>query len=84
MRLVAVLGGGDWADASVDHINVPDDLDLDAARERWRGWYRNEYLPEHAKKRTGERRTWPTYLDFPTWLVEREGCARAEIEEFET
>ena len=34
-RIVAVLGGHDWVDASVRHIRVPVGLDLKAAEEEW-------------------------------------------------
>lgn len=31
-RLVAVFGGGDWADASINHLNLPEELDLDQVK----------------------------------------------------
>ena len=44
-RLVAVLSGGDWADASVDHIRVPCELTMDDIQAQWHRWYNSSYLP---------------------------------------
>jgi len=30
-KTVAIMGGGDWADASVDHLVIPSDMDIDQA-----------------------------------------------------
>ncbi len=35
-RIVNVLGGGDWTDASVDCLSVPLTMDLDAEARIWR------------------------------------------------
>ena len=39
-KLVAILGGGDWADASVDFLMLPDDINLEDAKRAWREWYK--------------------------------------------
>ena len=74
-RIVLIMGGGDWADASVDDLKVPAEMDLDAELEKWRKWYREEYVPAH---RTSKK---PIYKGFVTWLLER-GAERAELEGF--
>jgi len=71
MRRVAIYGGGDWSDASVEHLEVPQDLDLDQARKARAEWYRG-YVP-------GKTR----YLSFSDFLVERCGARPAtDIEEY--
>lgn len=40
-KIVAILGGGDWADASVEHIEVPNGMDLEVERNTYREWLRN-------------------------------------------
>ena len=30
-KIVAIMGGGDWADASVEHLMIPKDMDIDQA-----------------------------------------------------
>lgn len=81
-RLVAVLGGGDWADASVDFLKVPDRLDLVAAKARWQAWYDTTYLPalREWQRNSGGA---PTFLTFSNWLAQREGC-EANPDEIET
>lgn len=69
--LLAVMGGGDWADASVDHVVAPDGLDVDEARKRYDAWYRDEYVP---RSRSGDQ---PKFFSFPEWLVARERCRKA-------
>ena len=36
MRIIAILDGGDWVDASVDHIEIPDEMDLYSMRDQYR------------------------------------------------
>ncbi len=45
MRLFAIMGGGDWADASVDHVLIPEGMDLDAEKLAHDEWYRRVYVP---------------------------------------
>lgn len=68
-RIVAIFGGGDWYDASVDYLVVPAGMDLDAEKEAHSKWWRSRSKGE-------------PYKDFPERLIER-GAARAtQIEEF--
>jgi len=39
-RTIAILGGGDWADASVDHVKVPDAMSLDEMHSKYLEWLR--------------------------------------------
>lgn len=78
-RLVAVFGGGDWADASVDHIIVPSDVRMEEVKRAYDQWYRNDYCPA---LNAGTR---PTFYTLPQFAIERFGAAvatDADIEEF--
>lgn len=73
MRAVAIMGGGDWADASVHCIDVPKDLDLKQAKAEYECWYREVYLPKRLV----------TYSTFAAWLIANKGCRDSTlIEEF--
>ena len=75
-RLVVVLGGGDWTDASVDYIDVAPELDLAARKARYDMWYREEYCPAMWSGET------PHYYSFCDWLIHRGDATRATVEEF--
>ncbi len=45
--ILALLGGGDWADASVCHLVIPDGMDLDKEKEAWWKWYNEQYIPKY-------------------------------------
>lgn len=68
-RLLAVLDGGDWADASVTHVVVPQDVNVEEEQKKHREWYENEYR--------GNSKTMK-YLSFDEWLIERCGGRAAE------
>lgn len=64
-KIVALLGGGDWADASVSHLVIPDDMNLDEQKRAYGEWYANfrlggkyvgfyEYLLEHGARKVTE------------------------------
>jgi len=42
-RIIAILGGGDWYDASVEHVEIPDNMDLEKERTAYQEWHRNVY-----------------------------------------
>ncbi len=70
-KLIAILGGGDWADAYVEHLIVPHNLDMKTEFEEYRKWYRNIYCVEVDRcKREGERQK-IEYLTYPQWLINR-------------
>ncbi len=45
--IIALLGGGDWADASICHLVVPGGMDLDKEKKAWWKWYNDEYRPKY-------------------------------------
>lgn len=57
-KLYAICSGGDWYDASVEHLILPDNLDINEEKEKWRTWYREEYSPGEVK-----------YISFVDWLL---------------
>lgn len=75
-RFIAVMGGADWADASVDHVVIPEGMNLEDEQSRWREWYHGTYCPLlHTDNRVD-------YVSFVDW-IKREGARDAtEIEEF--
>lgn len=73
VKICAVLGGGDWADASVDHLRIPADLDLDAAKQDWDHWYQTQYTP-YVWDRSLPK---VEYMSFVTWLVVNCGAEHA-------
>jgi len=68
-NLYAICGGGDWNDASVEHLILPDGLDIDEEKIKWRTWYREKY----AGKKGVE------YIFFIDWLLK--AGARVPTEE---
>lgn len=79
MKLVAIMGGGDWVDASIQHILVNDDVDLEAEKVVRETWYQKEYLPALRVKQN------PIYYSFVEWLINRQLARLAtenEITEF--
>lgn len=69
--MVAVMGGGDWADASVDHLVALRPFSHRETTALWRKWYEGEYCPALHDK------TLPNveFVNYPEWLV-AEGYAR--------
>ena len=64
-RIVAIIGGGDWIDdASVEHLVVPDDMDLKEQRLLHYKWYREVY---RLSADTGRGKV--KYMTFTQWLV---------------
>ena len=74
MRLIAILSGGDWtfADVDVEHVKVPDDLDLQKARRLYDKWQKTKPVDED----------WD-YCLFVPWLVKTYGAIEATDEDIE-
>ena len=68
-KVVAILSGGDWYDASVDHVVVPPGLNLDAAKSKWNAWHHDVYYPEMETARSLGSKL-PEYFTFPKYLIE--------------
>jgi hypothetical protein len=64
-KLIALLGGGDWADASVEHVIIPTSMNLEAEKANYEKWYTEVYCPAL------QRRENPDYVQFCQWLIER-------------
>ena len=60
MKVIAIFGGGDWYDASVDHLVLPEGMNLQEELKKHKEWVRNEY-------RSGKA----PYKDFFTHLKEK-------------
>ena len=66
-RRVALLGGGDWTDASVDHLDIPDDWDLD------------DLLIEYDCLETYRTKEWK-YIHFKDFLLGKGAKENEDIE----
>ena len=73
VKLVAVLGGGDWVDASVHHLAMSADFNLDELKKEWVDWYQDVYL----KNRPNVK-----YVSFVDFLKSK-GARDAESAEIE-
>ena len=69
MRVICITSGGDWADASVDHVKVPADCNLNTAYDGYRKWLEDVYWPQcHDRPRKIKS------LTFPEWLMQERGA----------
>lgn len=59
-KQVAITGGLDWYDASVDFLTVPAEMDLHARYVAWRKWYDTEYC---AAMQRNESRKYISFVD---------------------
>jgi len=62
MPIVAIRSGGDWADASVHHLVVPDEMDLSNEKSAYDKWYTEVFCAD---------RPLVNYMNFWEWLVSR-------------
>ncbi|MDD5007268.1 MAG: hypothetical protein PHC68_02560 [Syntrophorhabdaceae bacterium] len=72
MRIVAMMSGGDWADASVEHIVISSSVDLDKVKEE----YEDEL--HEAKKHPHY-----IYVSFIDWLKKKYDARDTTPEEVE-
>lgn len=68
------MGGGDWSDASVNHLILLKDINLEDEKKLRDEWYEKEYLPALRSDKN------PEYYTFPEWLVKK-GLARETTED---
>lgn len=73
-RIVAIMGGGDWYDASVEHLVLPSDIDLNAEYQAYEEWYHQQYF---LARETGEG---TPFLTFSAWLIQQ-GARRTTDDE---
>lgn len=67
--ITAICSGGDWTDASVDHVVMLVVTPLERLQKEWRVWYEGTYLPALRQDKK------PTFYTFSEWLIEK-GYAR--------
>jgi hypothetical protein len=76
VRVVAIFCGGDWNDASCEHLNLPAEVDLEEQKRSYNKWYEEEFCHPVIK---------PKYFTFTQWLIRFAGAAKAiNVEEFYT
>jgi len=63
-KIIAIHGGGDWADASAEYIILPEGVDYHEEQKKWREWYDGKYCP--SLKHGAERIEFIGTLD---WLI---------------
>lgn len=64
-KVTAILSGGDWADAGVEHLVLPDEVEIDREKELYDTWYARTYCSALC---LGRR---PKFKTFTEWLVEK-------------
>ena len=67
-KVIAIMGGGDWTDASVEHLVIPGNMDIDQA-------YNDYNVDIH---RPGAR-----WVSFAEWLMQHGARDTADDEVFE-
>ncbi len=77
LKTVAIMGGGDWYDASVSFLDIPKGIDLKSEQQKYSEWYTKIYCPDlHAGGR-------PKYFAFTDWLIKYCGAKPSVVvEEF--
>lgn len=78
-KIIAIMGGGDWADASVAHLVIPDGMNLDKEHDAYREWYQNKYLPALRRSRDVVHLK-VKYITFANWLI-KHGARQTTEEE---
>jgi len=61
IKLVALLSGGDWNDAGVDHLIIPEGMNLETENQLHTEW-------RYSKYHTGIDKEYKTFAE---WLLER-------------
>lgn len=76
MKIIAIMGGGDWFGASVDYIEIPENMDLGDMKNRYDAWYNDEYCSQY---RAGKK---PVYKTFTSYLLEHGAIDTDKVEEY--
>lgn len=66
-KITAILGGGDWADASVDHLILPENVGVEVEAQNWREWYQDVYYRPRNGLRPKSKNP-IKYITFVEWL----------------
>ena len=82
-KIIAIISGGDWADASCEHLTIPDDYDLAEAKKQYRAWYNktqayitfSEWLLSHGAQSATEEEVEEIYPEglYKPWEVKDDG-----------
>lgn len=68
-RIVALMSGGDWCDASVEHLIIPEDIDLEEEQKLYNTWYKEEYCPGLSIQNLTKKRI--NFMLFSQWLMKK-------------
>ena len=74
-KIYAICSGGDWADASVDHVILPKGVDVEEEAKKCNQYYREVYC----KAEVGNRK----YYCLTSWLIEKCGGRAPTINELD-
>ena len=75
-KIVAIMGGGDWTDASVEFIEISNNVDLKALYKDYNNWVKDVYW----KYKDTDKQV--SYMPFINWLIKYTNIKEADIEEF--
>lgn len=86
---IAILSGMDWADAQVEHVNLPDNVNIKDLEKEYkaykeehsklaRSWY--ERYPNWRRNRPDE--LYPTLLHFKEWLIKSGNAEESDVIEY--
>jgi len=77
-KIWAICGGEDWCDASIDHLILPDGMDIKAEKEK----HAREKREYHLAKKNGKKYEWPG--NFVKYLMSKGAIAPSEeqLEEY--
>lgn len=76
MKITAIHGGSDWADASAEYIVLLEGMNIEEEKKAYRTWYEKEYVP--ALRADGK----PQYITFVDWLISK-GARKPSDDELE-
>ena len=75
-KRLAIIGGGDWYDASFDLLNLPDDVDLRTVEDEYKQWKKENWSPGNYIGHEGK------YINFPEWLRVFKGATDSDVIEY--
>ncbi len=83
-KIYAILGGGDWADASVHHLVLPEGMDIDSEQKLYVQWYREVYAPAVDLSNKTRTAIGVRFIQFEEFLISKGARATTddELEQF--
>lgn len=70
MKITAIMSGGDWSDAGVDFVIMPEGSDWEVIRAEYKEWY--------ARRVAGE-----PYYGYIEWLIKFKGATQPTCDQLE-